>query len=346
MKALMKLQEGPEHVALQEKPAPIAQKGEVLVKIMAAGICGTDLKIRAGQTWSNPPVVLGHEVSGIICALGEDVDGVQIGDRVVCETAQVICGDCYYCHSGHDLMCDKRLSIGYGVDGGMAEYMVARKGILHALPHTVSFSNGAVCEPLAVAVHAVYDTVPVKSTDIALVSGCGAIGLLVAQVVRSLGARVIMTGLDVDIPRLQLAKTLGVEYTVNVETENLQQRVKEVTDGMGVDLAYDCSGSAAAIRGALQSLKKRGQMVQIGLTKPDLEIPYSLFTGRELRLFGTFGHNWVSWEQALKLIATDKVKISPLVTHHFLLDDWERAFAVAENREGIKVMLHPNGLTD
>lgn len=346
MKALMKMKEGEGFVELREHREPTPGKGEVKVKIMAAGICGTDLKIRAGHAWSNPPVVLGHEVCGVVTEVGEGVSGVKVGDRVVCETAQVICGSCYYCRSGNYLMCDKRLSIGYGVDGGMAEYMIAREGIIHHLPDEVSYSNGAVCEPLAVAVHAVYDTAEVLSTDVALVSGCGAIGLLVAQVVRSLGARVIITGLNADLPRLELAKELGIEYAVNVETEDLAARVKEITGGLGVDLVYDCSGAASAIRSSMACLKKKGKFVQIGLTKPTMEIEYSLLTGREISIIGTFGHKWVSWEAALKLIATGKVQTAPLVTHHFTLDEWEKGFAIAQNLEGIKVMLHPNGIVD
>lgn len=346
MKAVMKLQAGEGFVELKDKEVPSIGRDEVLVKVMAVGICGTDLKIRAGHAWSNPPVVLGHELSGIVAKVGEDVKSAKVGDRVVCETAQVICGHCYYCNSGNYLMCDKRLSIGYGVDGGMAEYMVAREGILHALPDSVSFSNGAVCEPLAVSVHAVYDTAPVKSTDIALVSGCGTIGLLVAQVVRSLGARVIITGLTADEPRLELAKQLGIEYTVNVQKEDLAERVKEITGGFGVDLVYEASGSGVAIKAAMSALKKKGKMVQIGLTRPTLEIEYSLLTAREISLIGTFGHNWTSWETALKLIQTGKVQTAPLVTHHFELKDWEKGFAVAQNLEGIKVMLHPNGIVD
>lgn len=346
MKALMKMQPGEGFVELREKEKPSIGPGEVLVRVMAVGICGTDLKIRAGHAWSNPPVVLGHELSGVVAEVGSDVQSAKVGDRVVCETAQVICGHCYYCRSGNYLMCDKRLSIGYGVDGGMAEYMVAREGILHALPDSVSFSNGAVCEPLAVAVHAVYDTAPVKSTDIALVSGCGAIGLLVAQVVRSLGARVIITGLDADEPRFATAKALGIEYTVNVQREDLQERIREITGGVGVDLAYDATGSGAAISAAMTALKKKGKLVQIGLTKPKLEIEYSLLTAHEISLIGTFGHNWTSWETALKLIETGKVKTAPLVTHHFELADWEKGFSVAQNLEGIKVMLHPNGIVE
>ena len=346
MKALMKTAAGEGFVSLYEKEEPVCGKGEVKIKVMAAGICGTDLKIRAGKAWSNPPVVLGHELSGQVVEVGEDVTSVKVGDRVVSETAQVICGTCSYCRSGNYLMCDKRLSIGYGVDGGMAEYMVVREGIIHHLPDSVTYSNGAVCEPLAVAVHAVYDTAPVTSADIALVNGVGAIGLLVAQVVRSLGARVIMVGVGADVPRFETAKALGIEYLINAEEEDVVAKVRELTGGVGVDLAYDCSGAAPASRNAMSCLKKRGKMIQVGLTKPNLEIEYSLLTAREISLIGTFGHKWISWETALKLIETGKVQTQPLVTHHFTLDDWEKGFSVAQNLEGIKVMLHPNGICD
>lgn len=346
MKALLKMQTGEGFVELKNWEEPSVGKREVKIKVMAVGICGTDLKIREGHAWSNPPVILGHELSGIVVDVGEDVSGVKIGQRVVCETAQVICGNCYYCRSGNYLMCDKRLSIGYGVNGGMAEYIVVREDIIHELPDDVPFSDGAMCEPLAVAVHAVYDTVDVKSTDIALISGCGAIGLLVAQVVRSLGARVIITGIDADEPRFELAKQLGIEYTVNTQKEDIVDYVKKVTGGVGVDIAYDCSGAPVAIRSDMTCLKKKGTLVQIGLTKPSFEIEYSLLTAKEISLRGTFGHKWESWNTALKLISLGKVRTAPLVSHHFTLDDWEEGFRVAKNLEGIKVMIHPNGICD
>lgn len=343
MKAVVKEALGDGHVALREIAEPVPGRGEVKLKVMAAGVCGTDIKIRHGQAFSRPPVVLGHELSGQVVALGEGVTSVQVGDRVVSETAQVVCGTCAYCRSGHYLMCDKRLSIGYGVDGGMAAYCVVREDILHRLPDGVDYDNGALCEPAAVAVHAVLDHLRLLPTDVVLVSGAGAIGLLAAQVAKSCGASVILTGLTADAARLETARALGIDHTVDVQREDVAALVASVTQGRGVDAAFECSGSLPGVRTAMAQLKKMGRLVQVGLTKPALEIEYSLLTAREIALIGTFGHRWESWETALRLIADGKVRTAPLITHRFPLDAWEEAFRVAEAQEGIKVLLYPNG---
>lgn len=342
MKAIVKKALGEGNVALVERAEPVPGKNEVKIKVMAVGICGTDIKIKNGQSWCNPPVILGHELSGQIVETGEDVTSVKVGDRVVCETAQVICKNCYYCKSGNYLMCKDRLSIGYGVDGGMAEYCVVREDIIHKLPDNVDYENGALCEPAAVSVHAVYDTVRLLSTDVVLVSGTGTIGLLVAQIAKSFGTTVIITGLDIDEKRLTAARELGIDYTVNVQKEDLTSVVNNVTGGFGVDVAYECSGSLSGVRSAMSLLKKMGRLVQIGLTKPDLEIEYSLLTARQISLIGIFGHKWTSWETALKLISQGKIQTAPLITHNFGIDNWEEAFSVAEKQEGIKIIIYPN----
>lgn len=342
MKSIVKEALGEGNVALVERAEPVSGKNEVKIKVMAVGICGTDIKIKHGQSWCNPPVILGHELSGQIVEIGEDVTSVKVGDRVVCETAQVICKNCYYCKSGNYLMCKDRLSIGYGVDGGMAEYCVVREDIIHQLPDNVDYENGALCEPAAVSVHAVYDAVRLLSTDVVLVSGTGAIGLLVAQIAKSFGTTVIITGLDIDEKRLAVARELGIDYTVNVQKEDLASVVNDITGGFGVDVAYECSGSLSGVRSVMSLLKKMGKLVQIGLTKHNLEIEYSLLTAREISLIGTFGHKWTSWETALKLIEQGKIRTAPLITHNFSIDNWEEAFAVAEHHEGIKIIIYPN----
>lgn len=343
MKAIVKEACGDGYVALREVPEPVPGRGEVKLKVMAAGVCGTDIKIRHGQAFSRPPVVLGHELSGEVVECGEGVTAVEIGDRVVSETAQVICGTCDYCRSGHYLMCDRRLSIGYGMDGGMAAYCVVRADILHRLPEGVDYDNGALCEPAAVAVHAVLDHVRLLPTDVVLVSGAGAIGLLAAQVAKSCGAAVILTGLTADTGRLETARALGIDHAVDVQQGDVGALVASLTGGRGVDAAFECSGSLPGVRTAMTQLKKMGRLVQVGLTQPTLEIDYALLTAREIGLIGTFGHRWESWESALRLIADGKVRTAPLITHRFPLDEWEEAFRVAESQEGIKVLLYPNG---
>jgi L-iditol 2-dehydrogenase len=169
MKALLKMAKGKGNVEIMEVEEPEVSAGQVKIKVSVGGICGTDIKIREDMAPYFPPVILCHEFSGIIEDVGEGVKGFQRGDRVISETAQVICGKCYFCKSGNFMMCPNRRSIGYGVDGAFAEYIVVREGIVHKIPEGVSMEEAALCEPLAVAVHAVFDTISLAPTDTVVV---------------------------------------------------------------------------------------------------------------------------------------------------------------------------------
>ena len=341
MKALVKTSEGPGNVRLMDVPEPAVKPGEVKIRVAAVGICGTDIKIYHGDTWSNPPVVLGHEFSGIVEEVGAGVTKVKAGDRVISETAQKICGNCYYCNTSNQLMCPERLSIGYGTDGAMADFCVVREGIIHKLPDSVGLDDAAVCEPAAVAVHAVYDTVKLYPTYVAVVMGPGPIGLLVAQAVKGFGCTTVLVGTDQDHERLEVGKKLGMDYAFNAMEIDLAGEINKLTNGMGADVVYDCTGALPAIRNGMSALKKMGEFVQVGLTRQNMEIEYSLLTQKEISIIGTFGHNWKSWETVLQLIQSRKLNVSDLITHHFKLDEWEKAFKAAEKQEGIKLLLHP-----
>ena len=340
MKALRKLSDGEGNVELCDIQRPVPKDGEVLIRVEACGICGTDIKILHGSTWSNPPVTLGHEYSGTIEEIGKDVKGLSVGDRVVSETAQVVCGSCYFCKTGRELMCDKRLSIGYGVDGAMAEYIAVRQEIVHKIPSTLSFDHAALCEPFAVALHALMDHSDVNSSKKILVMGPGAIGQLVAQAAKSSGATVVMSGLPQDKERLEIALSLGVDETLMAVTDDA---VKELTGGMGFDVVVDCTGAEAAIRAGLEAVKKTGVFIQTGLTKPDLNIPYSLLTGREISIAGTFGHRWNNWETAIKLMAEKKVNVDSIITARYSIEDWHKGFEDMEKGKGIKILIYPKG---
>lgn len=343
MKALMKLAAGEGNVELREVPRPEPGPGEVLIRVEAAGICGTDIKIWHGTTWSNPPVILGHEYAGVIEAVGDDVADLKPGMRVVSETAQVVCGHCQYCKSGRELMCSKRLSIGYGVNGAMAEYIVVRQAIVHRIPDALSFDKAALCEPFAVALHALLDHAVVHATDRVLVMGPGAIGQLVSQAALAAGADVTLVGLPQDQERLDAAHAAGVGTVLTALDE---RTVEELTQGKGFDLAVDCTGAQPAIRQAMQAVKKTGQLVQVGLTKPELTIDYSLLTGREISIVGTFGHQWHNWEMAIRLMSSGKVQVDHLITGRYPLEDWQKGFTAMQNGEGIKILLYPNGLKE
>ena len=337
----MKIGTGIGNVELREIDEPQVSDGQVKIKVEFAGICGTDIKIRKGEAWSNPPVILGHEFCGTVTEIGKGVTTVRLGDRVVSETAQVICGKCGYCINGTYLMCPDRLSIGYGTHGAFAAYIVVREGIIHKIPDGVAFEEAALCEPLAVAAHAVFDSTALLPTDVAVVMGSGTIGILTAQAVKARGAACVITGLSADEPRLKLARELGVDDGINCQDVDIVAKIKDMTDGRGADYVFDCTGSGAAIANGIHMLKRGGIMVQIGLTAPSIEVPYASLAANEQTIKGSFGHKWNNWEQALKLMKQKKINTKPLVSDIFPINKWEQAFDKAERLEGVKILITP-----
>ena len=340
MKAIIKTEHGAGMISYMDTEKLQPKRGQVLIKVAYAGICGTDLKIRSGHFGCNPPVILGHEYSGVIEAVGEGVTRFKPGDRVISETAGIVCGKCEYCMSGNYLMCDDRLSIGYGTNGAMGEYIAIREEIVHPVPDSISLEEAALCEPAAVAFHAVFDYTEIKPFHTVLVTGPGTIGQLVAQTVKSTGARVILTGTSNDEFRLNIAEKLGIETIVS-DQEDVVEYITKITDGKMADYAFDCSGAGVAISQALHCLRKKGSLVQVGLTKDNISIDYGLLPMRELSVKGAFGHLNSSWVGVLKLMELKKIDVKPLITDKFDFKNWEKGFDRAEHLNCIKVLLHP-----
>lgn len=342
MKALVKTAPGPGNVQLCDVKNPEPGRGQVRVAVKYAGICGTDLRIRDGVAPSNPPVILGHEFSGVIDELGEGVRGYSVGERVVCETAAVICGSCRFCRTGEYMMCDGRRSAGYGVDGGFAEFSVTRVEAVHRLPDGVTFEQGALAEPLAVGAHAVLERSGVQIGDYVLVSGAGTIGILTTFVAKSAGAFVVLAGASCDRERLRIGRGMGADIVVNVEEESLSSIIKDVTGGYGVDVAFECAGNEASIAQCFRCLRKKGTLTQVGLPEKEFPVNFDDLSRRELRLLGSFGHKWTSWETALKLLERSGEVISKVISEKFPLEEWEAAFQAVKNRTALKVLLYPS----
>ena len=344
MKALVKTQAGAGNMILCDVPKPkLENSHSVVIKVAAAGICGSDISMWRGTHWTNPPVVLGHEFSGVVEEIGEDVQNVKVGDRVIAETGKQICGNCVYCNTGHSLLCDKRLSIGYGLDGAFAEYMVTRDAIVHKIPDNVSFDEAALCEPAANGVHVCCDRANMQPGDVVVVMGPGAIGLLCAQVAKSRGAVVAIVGIDADQKRLALAKKVGIDYAVNLQKDSLADLIEALTGGIGADTVIEASGAAPSVQNAFSVVKKGGTIVQVGLPHGEVPFSYLDLPMKEISLLGSFGHNWSCWERVLKLTSAGKLNLKDLVTHRFALEEWERAYAVAAGKDSLKVLLYPNG---
>ena len=343
MKAVMKVAPGVGNIELREIPEPEAQAGQVKLKVHATGLCGTDIHIYLDEFKSHPPVVLGHEVAGEVVALGAGVDGVKIGERVTTETYFSTCGDCRYCRNGQTNLCLNRRSIGSAVNGGFTQYLVVPADNIHTLPDTISFQAGALTEPLACVVHGVLLIAPtVRAGDVVVIAGPGAMGLLTLQVVKSAGASAIILGTDADRQRLELARQLGADHALNIQTENPLPLVQALTEqGMGADVVYECSGAGPAAMQLLDLVRRRGRYVQIGLFGKPVSWDLDQLCYKELVATGSNASTPESWLRAIRLLAQGTVKTEPLITHTFPLSDWESAFETFRQKSGIKTLITP-----
>lgn len=337
MKALMKLKDG--GMALVDIPEPAPGPGEVKVLVKATGICGTDLY---GYSAVKPPVVLGHETAGEVVEVGEGVKRLRVGDRVTTETTAYVCGKCRFCQSGNYNLCPERRGLGSKVNGAFAKYFVIREKSVHRLPSNVDFLSGALTEPLACAIHAVMEQGKISSGDVVLVIGPGPLGLLVGQVAKTQGARVIICGLTGDEERLALAKGLGVDFALNLQIMDISRFIEEVTDGYGADAVFECAGAPSAVELGLKLVRKRGKYIQAGILRQPVKLNLDdVLFGREINLIGSHTQRPSSWTKALRLMREEKVNLKSLVTHQFPLTEWEKGFKIAKERNSIKVILYP-----
>jgi len=324
-----KLADGPGHVGLSERPEPAAVAGHVVLDVAAAGICGTDIHIWDGEYAARPPVTMGHELSGVVAEVGEGVDPVWLGARVVTETYFSTCGACEWCLSGRKNLCPERRSIGSFVDGGFAARVHVTVGNLHRIPDWLDVRVAAMTEPLACCCQSLPQAT-VKENDRVLVVGPGPIGLLAAQVARAQGGDVHVRGTPRDGQRLALARELGFEASTTAEP---------LLDGF--DVVVECSGHEAGTTSALEAARRGARYVQIGLAGKPVTIPFDLVCFKELTVTSGNASTPASWDRALALIESRQVDLAPLLSEALPLADWERAFAATRGGEGIKYVLEP-----
>ncbi len=341
MKAVVKYEIGPGNVDLRDMPEPQVLPGHAIIEVEAAGICGTDLHIQSAEYPCDPPVTLGHEFSGTVAEIGDGVNPDLLGRRVTCLPYFTTCGVCEFCRTDQPNLCPSRKSVGSGVNGAFARYVLVPERSIRLLPEGVDFVAGALSEPLACCVKAVYDKSTVKPGDVVAVTGPGSIGLLTAQVARAWGATVVLAGTSVDEARMELARKLGIQYTVNAETSSATDLVKDLTAGRGATVVYECSGAAAGARLALDLVRRRGQYVQVGLFGKRIEWDADLTVLKEIDITTTFASTPPVWDRALRLMDEGKVQTRPLVTEVLPLSEWESGFNRFRNKQGIKFVLTP-----
>jgi len=338
MKALMKTAAGSGNIQLKEVPVPVPGVGEALISVQTAGVCGTDVHIENDRFSNSPPVILGHEFSGIIERLGPEVTSVHVGDRVVSANNPFACGSCRICSLGYPNLCPRKRAMGIHSDGSFADYVKLPIHLLHRIPDNVSFEEAALTEPLAVAVHAVSHRCRINAGDSVVVFGPGAIGLLAAQVAKAEGAAgVLIIGVDRDEKtRFECARRLGFD-TVNVEKENVHERIMDLTDGVGVDVVVEASGSKSAIAQGIDIVRRNGRMAVSGITGcGDIPVKWDQMVSKGVSLFFAYSSTNSDWEKGLGFLSEGKVRTLPLITHRFGLEQWKEAFDLLDRLEAIR----------
>jgi len=343
MKAVVKYAEGKGNIELRDVPEPQPAADEVKIKVEAAGICGSDLHI---FNWdigipTKVPFIIGHEFSGIITEVGKGVTRFNGGERVTAENSRVTCGHCRYCMTGSYNLCKERRATGYAYDGAFASHCVVPQERVHLLPDNVDFITAALSDPSACVYHAVQELTGIDAGDVILITGAGAMGLFSVQYVKANGGIAIITGLDKDRKRLELAKELGADVAVVVPTENLDDIVMDMTGGSGVDVALECSGAESAANQCLNLLRRQGKYTQIGIFGHPVSFDMDKVLYGEIKVIGSFSQKFTAWKEAIKLFSQGKILAKPLVTDMLPLEKWEEGFQRCFDGRAIKVVFQP-----
>jgi len=340
MKAVVKVKPGHGNVELLDVKEPSCIPGTVKIEVKYAGICGTDQHIYHDTYKSNPPVILGHEFSGIVNEVGEGVRRFKVGDRVtVLPSTAVTCGDCIHCRTGNYMFCSDRKSMGSGIDGGFTKFVVVREDMVYKIPDHLSLEEAALTEPLACAVKAIEELTTIQVGDSVLLSGPGPIGLICLALLRMKGCKVIVAGTDIDAKRLEIAKQLGADFTVNVTNEDLHDVISRETDGRGVDVAVECAGVGPSIASCMREVKKRGKYIQVGIVGRDITVNFDTILYKQLQVFASYAHSIDTFDRVMKIWNQNKICLQPVITHKLPISRWKEAFDICEAKIGGKVLL-------
>lgn len=330
-------------LTLKKFNVPEPKRGYVRVKVKRSGICATDLGYwkHGSDRLGELPVILGHEGCGVVDKLGEDAKGVEVGDRVVVMTTYHVCGTCKYCREGRTNMCVERLGIGSKKNGLFAEYVEVPASSCIKMPDNMSFEEGALVEVTACCVHALYEETFVNADEVVVVSGPGAIGTLAALCAKAAGATVVLTGIAQDVPRLKVAKELGIDYCVNQMEEDLTALVMDLTDGQGADMTVECAGVGPSFNVCYNLLRKHGRLCLMGVHHAPVTIDLYPIHAKELSIIGSLSQKPTAWHSAIKMIADGKLNVKPLVSDVVSLEDYLSGFEKAAHVTGFKVLFDP-----
>lgn len=334
-------------VELRSVEVPKVGNDDVLLKVASVGVCGSDLHQWMGDhNWQvNYPVILGHEFSGTVYQVGKNAVNWKEGDRVVSETAAVIDHNNPITRQGLYQLDPSRKGFGYGVDGAMTEFVRVPARCLHHVPDNLSLEKAALTEPCCVAYNATVINARIKPGDRVVVFGPGTIGLLCAAMARLSGAQVGIVGLKQDRKRLTIAESYGCKIIIDGingidEIDDLNAWAFE-EDGLGVDGVIDAAGVSATLKKAVEIVRPAGWITKVGWGPEPLGFSLDPLVQKNVKLQGSFSHNWGIWERVLRLLSRGILNVDPIIGGTWRLEDWKQAFESMQNGKILKALLKP-----
>lgn len=325
MKALLLTEVG--KFEYTDVPTPEPKAGEVLINIKACAICNSDVHGYDGTSGRRKPgLIIGHEASGVIAKVGEGVKKFKVGDAVVFNSVKY-CGECWYCRHGLENLCDNGCCFGIKtdtqhLDGAMAEYLAVPEYLCYKIPENISFETAALIEPLAIMVHAVSGA-DIKINDTVVMFGSGVMGLMGIKALKATGAGKVIV-VEVDEFKKEMARKNGADYVIDGR-EDVPARIKELTDGLGADYAFDTAGVKATIANGFRCLKKNGTLIQVGNISPTVDAPLQTLVNSQIHWVGRYG-TFTEYEGALGLLASGKVNVDDCLSVVAPLKDGQEWF--------------------
>ena len=344
MKAVVKATAGA-GVEIRDVPVPSCGAGDLLLRVLRAGVCGTDLHIFEWDRWSQgrikPPVTLGHEFVGEIIERGAEVSEFKVGERVSCES-HIVCGHCVACRTGNGHVCENTRILGVDVNGGFAEYVAVPAVNAWRAPGNISLEVAGVMEPLGNAVHTAFAG-PIAACNLA-VTGCGPIGLFAIAVARAAGAARVFAS-DVSPYRLDLARRMNADAVIDPSRESFPERVSQLMGGRGLDGVLEMSGNPQAVRDGLTALRNGGRMSMLGLPHEPYDLDWNrLVIFKGITVHGIIGRRmFETWYQMDNLLGSGRLDIRPAITHVMKMERFNEAVGLLRSGQAGKVVLVPGG---
>ena len=330
-----------EPLRLEEVPTPAPQQGEVLIRVAGCGVCHTDLHYldHGTPTFKKPPMILGHEIAGVVAAVGDKVTTLAERDRVLLP-AVLSCGRCQWCRIGRENICENGIMLGNHINGGYAEYVAVPAKDVFKLPADVPLVEGSViADAITTPYHAVVRRGRVTAGDWVAVFGCGGVGLSLVQVAVTCGAHVI--AVDVKASKLDAAIRFGATAALNpTTTPALDKEIRNITKG-GVDIAFEAVGKAVTQETALSCLRAGGRLVLVGYSPETMKLNAGKVMFRELEVIGSLGCRPVDYPRAIELVRRGKIRLGEMVTHRFPLDKIGEALDTLRGGDAIRIVVTP-----